>query len=83
MPREKVSTRQDPLGKGVEVRSGNGPLGFFIRYGEFDPNYESPSLGRTALTVLCVAPKYSHWLRIHSIEADAPAAFIGCAVLLL
>ncbi len=57
----KVSTRQDPLGKGVEVRSGNGPLGFFIHYGEFDPNYESPSLGHMALTVLCVALRYSRW----------------------
>ncbi len=57
----KVSARQDPLGKGIEVKSGNSPLGFFIRYGEFDPTYESPSLGRTALTVLCVALKYSHW----------------------
>ncbi len=57
----KFSTHQDPLGKGVEVRSGNGPLSFFIRYGEFDPNYESPSLGRMALTVLCVAMKYSRW----------------------
>ncbi len=57
----KFSTRQDLLGKGIGVKSGNGPLGFFIRYGEFDPTYESPSLGRTALTVLCVAMKYSHW----------------------
>ncbi len=52
------STRQDRLGKGVEVRSGNGPLGFCIRYGEFDPTYESPSLGCTAHTVLCVAIRY-------------------------
>ncbi len=57
----KISTRQDPLRKGVEVRSGNGPLGFCIRYGEFDPNHESPSLRHTALTVLCVAMKYSRW----------------------
>ncbi len=57
----KCSTCQDPLGKGVEVRSGNSPLGFFIRYGEFDPYYESPSLGRMALTVLCAAMKYSRW----------------------
>ncbi len=57
----KISACQDPLGKGIEVGCGNGPLGFFIRYGEFDPTYESPSLGRTALTVLCVALKYSRW----------------------
>ncbi len=57
----EISTRQDPLEKGIEVGSGNGPLGFFIRYGEFDPTYESPSLGRMALTVLCVALRYSCW----------------------
>ncbi len=55
----KIGTHQDPLGKGVEVRSGNSPLGFSIHYGEFDPTYKSPSLGRMALTVLCVATKYS------------------------
>ncbi len=57
----KSSTRKDPPGKGIEIRSGNGPLGFCIRYGECDPNYESPSLGCMALTVLCVALKYSRW----------------------
>ncbi len=57
----KLSTHQDPLRKGIEVRSGNGPLGFFIRNGEFDPTYESPSLGHMALTVLCVALRYSRW----------------------
>ncbi len=51
----KSSARKDPPGKGIEIRSGNGPLSFCIHYGECDPNYESPSLGRTALTVLCVA----------------------------
>ncbi len=48
-------------GKGIVVRSENGPLGFCIHYGEYDPTYESPSLGRTALTVLCVALRYSRW----------------------
>ncbi len=57
----KVSTRQDPPGKGIVVRSENGPLGFCIRYGEYDPTYESPSLRRMALTVLCVALRYSRW----------------------
>ncbi len=57
----KVSAHQDPLGKGIEVMSGNGPLSFCIRYGECDPNYESPSLGCTALTVLCVALRYSRY----------------------
>ncbi len=57
----EISTRQDPLGKGIEVGSGSGPLGFFIRCGEFDPTCESPPLGCTALNVLCVASKYSHW----------------------
>ncbi len=57
----KISAHQDPPGKGIVVRSGNGPLGFCIRYGEYDPTYESPSLGRMALTVLRVALKYSRW----------------------
>ncbi len=57
----EISTRQDPLEKGIEVGCGNGPLGFFIRYGEFDPTYESPSLRCMARTVLCVASRYSRW----------------------
>ncbi len=61
MPREKLAPVRIHWEKGIEVRSGNGPLGFFISYGEFDPTYESPSLGCTALTVLCVALKYSRW----------------------
>ncbi len=46
-------------GKGVVARSGNGPLGFNIHCKEFDPNYESPSLGHMAHTVLCMALRYS------------------------
>ncbi len=53
----RISTRQDPLGIGVEARSENGPLGFGIRYGEYDPNHESPSLGCTVRTAQCVAIK--------------------------
>ncbi len=47
--------------KGIEVGSGNGPLSFCICYGECDPNHESPSLGCTVRTVLCVINKYSRW----------------------
>ena len=57
----KVSTHQDLPGKGIGVGSGNGPLGYGIHYGEYDPNYESPSLGCTVHTVLYVTTKYSCW----------------------
>ena len=79
----KISTRQDLLKKGIGVGCGNGPLRFCIRYGEYDPNHESPSLGCMVRTVLCVTSRYSRCKRIHSVEADAPATYIVRAIPLL
>ncbi len=38
----KVSARQDPPGKGIEVGSGNSSLGYCIHYGECDPKLQEP-----------------------------------------
>ncbi len=50
----KVSTRQDPPGKGIEVRSGNGPPRILYPLWRV----RSDSLSCTARTVLCVAIRY-------------------------
>ncbi len=56
----KVAPARLTPGKGITVKCGIGPLWFCIHCGELDLTHESPSLGHTAHTVLCMASMYLH-----------------------